>query len=73
MDALTQGTGAGEQRGRGAEGQGEKNQCPMPNAQCPMHNAQCPMPKFNVGVPNLLPHPAATKVLLGAELSGMGK
>lgn len=30
-------------------------------------------PLFNVEVPNLLPHPAATKVLLGAELSGMGK
>ncbi|MEH1878908.1 hypothetical protein [Nostoc sp.] len=37
MDALTQGTGAGEQRGRGAGGEE-----PMPNAQCPMPNAQCP-------------------------------
>ncbi|BAY77708.1 hypothetical protein NIES25_41760 [Nostoc linckia NIES-25] len=44
--------------------------CPLPFAPCPIPHAP-PLLKF--GVPNLLLDPEATKVLLGAELNGMGK
>ncbi len=59
-----QGAGGREQGAQGAGG------ALLSHAQCPIPNAQF---LINVEVPNLLPHLATTEVLLGVELSGMGK